>query len=357
MRINVSTKELQDVTKKLLRIMPKKSSIPVLETLLVVAEGGVVTVTATDCSVSAIITLKTAEIEISGARAIPKETIQLIHKLKWNVMTITDDTVTAANRKVSYSGIDADVFPDVTGNRDYDQLAIVASKQQFMSIAEIRFACSEYESTPILTGILLRNKLAVATDRHRLALRPVPEYLLTRDIVIPGKVFEHAERLSEKAYTGDYKLSISEKYGYAQLAFDNVLMDFRLIDGTYPDVSSIMPKSFKAAAKLDKKAFMDELALMKEITSSDKHIVKLRAKDGKLVLSAESVDKINKIETELDATLSGNMDVMCFNAQLLLDGLKYNGNDEITLNFTGALSPAMIDDTYLILPFAMSRAA
>lgn len=354
MQINVSTKELQEVTKKLLKIAPKKSTIPVLENILIVAEGGVVTAIATDCDLTAAVTFKNAEVYQSGSHVIPRETIQLIHKLKSDYMTITNDSVTAANRKVSYRSMPADLFPDVNAGT-YDQLAFNASKHTFLNIADIRFACYGEVSQPILTGVLLRDKQAFATDRHRLALRYVPEYQLDRDIVIPGKVFEHAERFSEKAYTGAYSLSISD-YG-AKLTFDNVVMQFRLIAGTFPNVKQIIPNSFKSSVKVNKQALIEELTLMKEISSSERHLVKLRAHDGKLVLSAESEGTANKVETELEAQISGDMDDILFNAAYLLDGLKYSSNDEVTFNFTGAFSPAMIDTNYLVLPYRLPAKA
>lgn len=350
MKFTVSTKEMQDITKKLLKIAPKKSTIPVLEGIMCIVENGSVVLSASDANTMARVTLKTTYAEETGSLVISKDTLNIIAKMKSDTLTITEKEITSGNRTIKFISLDTSLFPEIP-NYNYNETAFILNAERFSSIADIRFACSESESTPVLQGICFRNKQAISCDRHRLALRDIPEYNLDRDMIISATTFDHILGLTEKKYAGEYKVTVSnDNKNFAKIEFDNVEMYIRCIDGTYPDVSKIIPNSFVCSININKKEFIEELTLLKEVTDKT-NAIKIFIKEGKLLLVAESGDGKNTLESEIKAKITGEFDAIGFNAELLIEGLKYNNNEYVTLNLTGIEKPAMIDSDYLVLPY------
>src|SRR5690606_27171090 len=123
---------------------------------------------------------------------------------------------------------------------------------------------STNEASAILTGILWsitdQRLKFVATDRHRLASSEVEiqehdtEY--NRPIVVPAKTLQD---LSKILPDDNVILDIVIEDNQVLFRMENILFYSRILDGTYPDTSKIIPTSFKTEFTIDTKSLSDAL--------------------------------------------------------------------------------------------------
>jgi DNA polymerase-3 subunit beta len=130
-------------------------------------------------------------------------------------------------------------------------------------IRQTVFAVTTNESTPILTGVLWNLQDGVykfvATDRHRLASRSATVELYDvrfSNIVISGKTLNELAKI-----VPDQNVMVDIVVSDNQVLFKlgNVLFYSRMLDGTYPDTSKIIPQNFKTELVLNTKALSESI--------------------------------------------------------------------------------------------------
>jgi DNA polymerase-3 subunit beta len=180
-----------------------------------------------------------------------------------------------------------------------------------------------------------------ATDGHRLMRYAVdlPDGI---DLVLPASTM----RLLQ-----DHTVTITHAGGQAVITTDDGITIYsRILDGTYPDVTKLIPPDFKHTITLDRHRFtraLDRVAIIGEV-------VKLEALGGTIAITAEADANNGKELLAVEGTGKG---VWAFNVHYLLDGLKaLKGHDTVTLSANAAttpvvLTPAGVDGvTYLVMP-------
>lgn len=351
MKITVNTKEIQTAFKNLLKVSAIKSPHVFANSVKITAANDIVTLTATDIKITAIVTLKTAEVFEVGSCIIGKETLKLIFKLTDNEMIITDSTVISGKRNVNYKSLDVESYPNES-QRNYSNHAFTLPVSKMKEIIDITYACSESETTPVLQGICFRENTAIACDRHRLATKTIEHNAYNKDIIIPADALNHISSFIDKKYNDTFTVDVSENDNYARVMFDNVVFEIYLTEGVYPDVSKIIPQNFTTEVKVKKSDIMEELKVLKEVTSTDKrNTVKIDITNKmKLIAEAES----NNLTSEIDSTVSGEEINLNCNVNFLIDALEVNNNDYVTIKFTGKTSPFMIDSDALLLPYRVA---
>ncbi|GFN32551.1 DNA polymerase III subunit beta [Paenibacillus xylaniclasticus] len=352
MKITVNTKEIQTAFKNLLKLAPVKSSVPILSNILIIADSKKVELTATDIDTTIHVILKNAEVIETGSYIIPRDTIKLVQKLNDTYITISENNIESGKRNVKYQALSTEMYPEKQ-NFNFNQHAFTLSRPQMSEILPMTYACSTMESTPILKGVLFRNTNVVATDRHRMALRTLESNDYTHDMVIPSNAIDLIQTFTEKQYKGEYSFIVDEYNRFVNIQFDNVTMIVRLCEGTYPDVSKIIPRTFNTEITVNKKDLIEELTVMKEVTDKT-NTVKMNISSGSLKLSASNDTTSNQLESTLDAKQVGDDMRLACNLEFILEALKNKESEKITIKLNGSTVPFMIDADTLILPHLLA---
>jgi DNA polymerase-3 subunit beta len=355
MKINVMTKEIQTAIKNLLKVTPSKSKLEMLNGIKIIATESVRLIAVNHEVMPTIIELKEAEVIESGSIVLTKETLKLIQKLNDTYMTIASDKIESGKRNIKYIGLDPVNYPDIPST-EFTQPAFTISKEKMLEVISITYACAVSESTPVLQGLLFKGKAVTACDRHRLALATIESNENTNDMVIASTSLNLISSFIDKQYKGGFTFTVDSHNRHVRIVFDNVTMLLRLIEGTYPDTTKIIPQHFKSEVKINKKELVEELQLMKEIADKT-GTINIDVKNDKLYIKVGSKDSKNTLTSELDVKKIGEDLSICFNLELLLDGLKNNKNEYIVFKMTGEYTPAMIDYNYLVLPYRNAKKA
>ena len=300
------------------------------------------------------------EIVVSG-----KYIYEIIKKLPNEIINIEEVMesklyINTSNSSFNLNCNNASDFPvlDLEDNKN----PIIISKKMFKSIInQTLFATSTQESRPALTGLNFKiedNVLeCVATDSYRLAKKTIKLNSSVVDkinIIIPTKnLYELVKLFNDDE--GDLELHIFNNK--VIFKFNSIIMMSRLVNGTYPDTSKLIPTSFSITMEVkldDLYNAIDRASLL--TNESDKNTIKLETSENCIKLSS-NIPEIGNVEETVG--LNNNIDEefrIAFSSRYMMDALRSFEGDEVELLFNGEVKPIIVkekgndDLIQLILP-------
>ncbi len=287
-------------------------------------------------------------------RKLPNEIINIEQVAESKIYIFTDHSSFNLNcNKVSE-------FPDL--DLEYNKNPIVMEQRVFKNIInQTIFATSSQESRPVLTGINFNIKEDIlectATDSYRLAKKtiklnsPVSE---NANIVIPSKnLMEFIKIINNE----DSMIELHIFTNKIIFKFDDIVMMSRLINGTYPDTSKLIPTSFSLIVKVkldDFYASIDRASLL--TNEADKNTIKYETKDDIAIISS-NIPEIGNVEEKIDINKNNKENIkIAFSSKYMMDALKSLDCSEIELMFNGEVKPIIVKNSesddliQLILP-------
>jgi DNA polymerase-3 subunit beta len=209
-----------------------------------------------------------------------------------------------------------------------------------------RFAISTEETRYYLNGIYLHKAesgdlCAVATDGHRLAMtrQALPSGAAAMpSIILPRKAVTELRKLLDD-FEGDVTISLSDTR--AEFGFGTVRLKSKLIDGTFPDYTRVIPQGNDRIMQVDVAAFSAAVDRVSTISSEKSRSVKLKLQAGILNLSASSTDASSAVE-ELEVSYDGPEMEIGFNARYLMDIAGQVMGDTIEFALADQGSPSLV---------------
>ena len=219
-------------------------------------------------------------------------------------------------------------------------------------IDRTRFAISTEETRYYLNGIFLHVSdearpvlKAAATDGHRLA-----RYTLDRpegaagmpDVIVPRKAVTELRKLLEEALDSNVQIDLSaSKIRFTLGGEGGVVLTSKLIDGTFPDYSRVIPTGNDKLLKLDPKSFYEGVDRVATIATEKTRAVKMGLDADKVTLSVTSPDNGTAAE-EIAAEYKSEGFEIGFNANYLKDILSQIDSDLVELHLADAGAPTLI---------------
>lgn len=240
-------------------------------------------------------------------------------------------------------------------------------------ITQVAFSAARDESRPVLTGVNLRldeTKLTMAAaDGFRLSLREaelergLPEKL---DVIIPARSLNELARLLGDS---DEDVEVTVTPNRTQVLFrvrgeqGEVHLVSRLLEGQFPDLMRVIPKTHTTQALLKRTEFMTATKIAALFARDAARVVRLEITPGaeggltpgKVTILAVAAE-VGDNRGEVDGAVTGEETFISFDSEYLGEVLGVLGTDEIALEITGPLSPALIrglglaDFTHVIMP-------
>jgi DNA polymerase-3 subunit beta len=231
-------------------------------------------------------------------------------------------------------------------------------------IRQTAFAVSTTETTPILTGVLWiladQQLKLIACDRHRLATRETSMDVSIdqqfNNIVISGKTLNELNKiLPDQNSLVDIVVSDNQ----VLFKMQNVLFYSRILDGTYPDTTKLIPQTFQTELIVNAKNLTDSIDRAYLLSREDKtNIVKMIMQEDKTIEISSSSSELGKVTETIETKhITGDLLKISFNSKYMLEALKVLDSEFIKLGFTGAMSPIIIQPEegisllQLILPY------
>ncbi|WP_419394415.1 DNA polymerase III subunit beta [Cytobacillus praedii] len=224
----------------------------------------------------------------------------------------------------------------------------ISSMELIDIINQTSFAVSKSESRPVLTGVNLsfnENHLScAATNSQRLAYREIPiETDVKGSFIVPSSSLNELTKLfkNEEAI-----IHIYITVNYIVFKSKTLSLFSRLIEGNYPNISSLLPKDAKTIIVMDTNQLLkgiDRACLFANEWKNNN--VNLEIKEGsKLRISSNSTE-IGKIEeTQMIKMIKGEADFsISLDGSFLMDALKAIKEEEIRMSFGGPMRPVLIE--------------
>ena len=260
--------------------------------------------------------------------------------------------ISTDNTEFNLNGINPNEYPNL--DLDETKEPIVINTEVFKEmINQTVFATSPSETRPLLTGINFRingSELEVlATDSYRLARKLVNiEHESENDvnIVIPGKnLVELTKMLDDDGMLELHLFSNKVLFKYGNMVFLS-----RLLSGTYPTTSNIIPKDFNIELECSFDDLFNMIDRASLLTSDrEKNTIKLSLNQNELMISSNSPE-IGKVE-EKKTVESDKYINISFSSKFMLDAIKSFNKEKIIICINNDSSPIVIknsEDTSLV---------
>lgn len=210
------------------------------------------------------------------------------------------------------------------------------------ALEHVRYAAAVAEYQAVFRGVKLELAdgwtRAVATDGFRLAYYHLDESSgLEGDIVIPGRCVDELIRILDG---GDAGLNLVA--GQLCVACEGYRLNVKLMEGTFPDYSKIIPTAFPVSVTVDA-ALLSEavsrVAVLADKTANNR--VDLFIKDGTLQITAEGGYGHSKEQIDIQQEGSDPEIALAYNAKYLVDALT-PVQGKVRVSFSGMSTPSVI---------------
>lgn len=327
-------------------------NLPILKNVLLNAEDNKITLTATNLEIAISYFLSGKIIE-SGKITVPLKTFFGImqnlssdrlnlEKKKNNLVIKTD------NYEAALQGLPADDFPitpKIKNTANYLTLPAETLKQAFN---EVLISAQFSNLRPELNSILLcfsGEKLKfTATDSFRLAEKTISgEGIVSTDkkdfkILLPLKSAQELSRILKNS--GDVKIFHDDNQALIKTAEFDFLS--RLVEGSFPDYETIIPKKFATEAVFSREEFKSALKLA-SILGSKNNEVKIKIQENKKIIEIMSADQgLGENNYLLPAKISGRPIELIFNWKYLVDVLDVLKTEDIFWGLNAENDPAFL---------------
>jgi DNA polymerase-3 subunit beta len=345
------------------RVVPTKSTLPVLSNVLLTAQNGELQLAATNLEM-AVAHRVSATVSAEGQITLPARLLAdyvalLDHggRVDLELNGKTHKVHLACGRyEANVAGIDAEDFPpipavDESGSRFTMEAAALKD-----AISQVVFAAAPDDSRPVLAGVLMRlsggQLTLAAADGFRLAVRHVELSQSGSDLqmIVPARALNEVARLLPTEDDAEVTISCTANGNQVFFAFGKTEVTSRLIEGQFPDYQRIIPPEAKTQVKLSTHDFLRATRAAAVFARDNSNIVRLECAPsedgaelamGRVMVKSTSAE-MGDNEGHLDASVNGDAVQIAFNGKYLRDALEVIETPEVRLQITGPSSPGII---------------
>lgn len=345
------------------KAVPSKTTMPILECILIDATTDIIKLTANDMELG-IETIIEGDILKRGLIAIDARIFsEIVRKLPDNEVVIEVDenlqtTITCEKAKfniASKSGQDFSYLPYIEKNE-----TIVLSQFTLKEIIrQTIFSIADNDNNKLMTGELFQiegNMLKVVSlDGHRISIRKTElkdSFIQPKKVIVPGKTLIEVSKILSGEVESEVTISFTNNH--IVFEFDNTVVVSRLIEGEYFKIDQMLSSDYETKVKINKKELLnciDRATLL--VKEGDKKPIIINITDEMMELKIKS--QIGTMDEEIIISKEGKDLLIGFNPKFLIDALRVIDDEEVTLYLMNPKAPCFIRDDkesyiYLILP-------
>ena len=350
-----------------IRAVPVRTTMPILECILIEARGNEIRLTANDMDLG-IETKVSGLIEETGTLAVEAKMLsEIVRKLPDSAVTIASDknytvTITCEKAKFVISGKSDDDFSYRPAVEREDSVEISQFTLKNL-INQTIFSIAANENNKMMSGELFEIRSGylrvVSLDGHRISIRRVElrESCPDRKVIVPGKTLQEISKILSGEMDDMIRLSFARNHLVFEMEGTTVVS--RLIEGEYFSIDQMISTDYETKLVVNKREFLsciDRATLF--VREGDKKPIILDIRDDELTLSIDS--PLGSMNEELAIMKEGKDLMIGFNPRFLIDALRVIDEEEVTLYMVNPKAPCFIRDedetyTYLILPVNFTR--
>ena len=348
-------------------VVERRNTIPILSNVLIEAsEEGGIRLMATDLDLQVNETVE-ANVTQPGATTVSAHTLfDIARKLPEGSQVELNASegkmqVNAGRARFNLATLPRDDFPVIAEGDLPTRFELPAATLRQI-IDKTRFAISTEETRYYLNGIFLHVSdealpvlKAAATDGHRLARVTVPRPDGAQgmpDVIIPRKCVAELRKLLDEV-DGTVQVSLSETK--VRFGLGNAILTSKLIDGTFPDYSRVIPTANDKLLRIDPRSFEEGVDRVATIASEKTRAVKMALDRDRITLSVTSPENGTAAE-EVPGDYASEAFEIGFNARYLLDILGQIDGDVVEVHLADAAAPTLLRENdkasalYVLMP-------
>ncbi len=367
MKLKCLKKDIETAVDTASRIVAQSATLPVLRCVVFDVQKDTVVLKATNLEIGIEKTFS-VDVEKEGVVAVPAHTLLSTLKTSPSATTLTieerDGTivVTSGGAKTTIKTVPYEDFPSIPRPETAPAYKIQQTKL-ISGVRSVLYSASTSLIKPELASVYMYHEddhlFFVATDSFRLAEKKIPHRVGEEDsdiptVIMPAKNTTELMRILDTKTDEELIVFIDENQFSVQT--DTLFITSRIIDGSFPDYRSILPKDTTTEAVLLKEDFAN--TLKKAHIFSDKFgqiTLHVYPEKKTFTMSARNAD-VGEVFDSLEATLTGAELDISFNHRYVADCLQSIPTDSLTLSFAGVGKPLIITPvgdqsfTYLVMP-------
>ena len=367
MKFSCSREEFLNKLNIVTKAISPRSTLPILQSVLITAKGKSVTLTATDLELGMESVKIPAKVTEAGSIALESRMfLEIIRKFSGDTVLLETDKnfgtdIVCGLSKFKIMGLSGDEYPALPEVSKKSFIEI--SKEDFKdAVKKTYFSVSQDPSKPILTGELMEisktDLKVVSVDGFRISCFSMfSNGNKEGSVVIPAKTMNEVSRiLSSDDEDKNMRIYITENHVLFEL--DDVTVISRLISGEFINYENSFPPEFKTQLTVNRDEIISALERAMLISRDGRKTpVVLTIDDG--IMKIESANETGRVSEEIEVNSTGDKLEIAFNPKYLADPIKAMDDDYVTMKFNSALSPCVIvpgestDCKYLALPLRM----
>lgn len=349
-----------------LKAVPSKTTMSILECILIDASTNEIKFTANDMELG-IETKVEGDIIEKGIIALDAKIFsEIVRKLPDNDVVIETDEnyktlITCEKAKFTIIGRSGEDFSYLPMIEKSSSITI----SQFTLKEVIRqtiFSIADNDNNKMMTGELFEineNELKVVSlDGHRISIRKIglkEEYPHTK-VIVPGKTLNEISKILSGEAEAMVSIFFTDKH--ILFEFDNTTVVSRLIEGEYFRIDQMLSNDYATKVKINKRELLnciDRATLL--VKEGDKKPIIINVTDGCMELKINSM--VGSMNETIDIVKDGKDILIGFNPKFLIDALRVIDDEDINIYLVNPKAPCFIRDEeskyiYLILPVNFS---
>ena len=367
MKFRVARAEFLDAVLKMQKTVGSKSSMPVLEGILLSAEQGLLTLSSYNLEMGMKKEIY-ASCEQEGDIVINARLLaEILRKLRGIDVEIECDDrlvchIKSGEAVFDIMGMQASDFPEMPSLTDGENL--ILKGEDFVEMVKgTIFAVSQIEGTrPILTGINISVKDGVlqfvAIDGYRLAIRRKNINIENNtEFIVSGKALNEVVKLIDEN-TENIEIKVGKRLILFKI--DGYVFISRLLEGEFVNYEKIIPTEYKQCIEIENGEITDSIERV-SLLINDTFSTPIRCAFYHDELNIICATSLGRAKEKLNIELEGEDFEIGLNSRYLLDALKACESDKIVIKFNGSnagvtITPAENEDNkmlYLIMPMRL----
>lgn len=342
------------------RIVMKNPSLPILENILIETENKRLKISATNLELGVHVWVK-GKTEDEGRVCIPAYLLtNSITNSNEERVTIESEGINLTMKTESFEGTlkgqDPNEFPLIP-NPAISLTTPLDVKHLAEGLAQVSYIAAVSEIYPEISGIYFSfskgSLTIVATDSFRLGKKEisltVPKEMASASFILPLRSAQELLYILEQSAQTSFNLGVNENQ--AVCSFDDITIVSRLLAGTYPNTSELIPKEFNAEIILERQSFIEKLKLI-SVFAPKTNDCKIEIREDTLLLSSSATAGSSKatLKVKVKGSAPG---AITFNYRYLLDGLLRIKSSDALLRVKNESTPVVFqgvsDDSHLYL--------
>jgi DNA polymerase III subunit beta len=365
MKVECEIKKIKEAILQTERITGKNLTLPVLNSILLIAKGKNLKLRSTNLSLGIEVDIP-AKVEKEGVVAISGTVLgEIFSNIYQNENIFIEEnngnlSIKTKKSQIKLKGQSYEDFPTIPIVEG--KIFEIEAKKFIEGIKSVYYSSSSSDIKPEISSVYIYSNegslVFVSTDSFRLAEKKIKikEIEEIEGILLPYKNISEILRVF-----GDFSgiLKICFNKNQLSISTNGIYLTSRVIDGVFPDYRQIISKELKTNVVVLKQDLLNALKLSNIFSDKFNQVNLLIDPKKKIFELSSSNNEVGENKTYLDATLTGEEVQLGFNYKYFFDCFQSIVSDSVSVKINGAQKPIIIsgvsDNSFLYLIMPMNR--